>query len=350
VDRLTVTAPATLSVDCTPHRFMDKSLPLFHASNKSPATYNSSVNMYTTSAASATTASLFSNTAYPASGNRPHDSYSTEYDVYNANMMTKQIPFAGGQRYQSPPSNSINPDPLSPTLQVQPPSQSDGQIPAHGQVPCAPPVTAQTAAVTSNTRQFAGDHRFPPGRPPIQPLHSSTDARHYRNQSIDSALAVWGCDMPKCNSTPEDAYQSLSRMLEMLPVASDPYRPGKTQEPHKRVDSKDERCDPESFWTRDHEIHDLADNDRGAPAGEPLRGRFLTKREMNRRHNKVRAGGDRPAASASPPNRRVSAGTPGGLCPQAGFAPPDAANPAAASLQAPTLRLMRQVEMTTAAA
>jgi hypothetical protein len=116
------------------------------------------------------------------------------------------------------------------------------------------------------------------------------------------------------------------------------------------VDSKDERCDPESFWDRDYEIHDLADNDRDALAGDPRRGRFLTKQEMNRRHNKVRAGGDRPAASASPPNRRVSAGAPGGLCPQAGFAPSDAADPAAASPQAPTLRLMRQVKRTTTAA
>jgi hypothetical protein len=121
--------------------------------------------------------------------------------MYNANIMTKQIPPAGGQLSPSPPSNPINPDPLSFTLQVQPPSQSDGQIHAHGQVPCAPPVTAQTAAVTSNAPQFAGDHRFPPGRPPIQPLHYSTDARHYRNQSIDSALAVWGCDLQQCNST-----------------------------------------------------------------------------------------------------------------------------------------------------
>jgi hypothetical protein len=78
--------------------------------------------MYTTSAASATAASLLSITAYPASGNRPHhdDPYSTKYDMNNANMMTKQIPFAGGQRSPSPPSNSINPDPLSFTLQVQP--------------------------------------------------------------------------------------------------------------------------------------------------------------------------------------------------------------------------------------
>jgi hypothetical protein len=139
-------------------------------------------------------------------------------------------------------------------------------------------------------------------------------------------------------------------MLEMLPVESDPYRPGKKQEPPKRVDSKEARCDPESFWDRDFEILALADNDLDALAGDPRRGPFLTKREMNRRHNQVRAGGDRPAASASPPNRRVSAGTPGGLCQQAGIVPSDAVDPAATSPQAPTLRLMRQVERTTAAA
>ena len=156
--------------------------------------------------------------------------------------------------------------------------------------------------------------------------------------------------MPQCTSTPEAAYQNISRMLDMLPVAREPYRPEMTQEPHKRVYSKDERCDPESFGDREHEIHDLPDNDRVHLAGDPQRGRFLTKREMNRRHNKVRAGGDLPAASASPPNRRVSAGTPGGLCTLAGFAPSDVTDPAAALPQAPTLQLTRQAGRTTAAA
>jgi hypothetical protein len=41
-----------------------------------------------------------------------------------------------------------------------------------------------------------------------------------------------------------------------------------TQEPHKRVDSKDERCDSELFWDREHEIHDLPDNDREDLAGD----------------------------------------------------------------------------------
>ena len=335
---------------------MDEPPPLFlppsaHVNNNSYLTYNPSVNMYTTSAASATAASPLSNTAYPASGKRPHNPYSTEYDMTNANMMTEQIPLAGGQRSPSPPSNSINPNPLSSTLQVQPPSQNDGQIHAHGQVPCAPPVTAQTAAVTSNTSQFAGDHRYPPVRPPIQQPHTTTDTGYYRNQITASALAAWGPDMPRADTAnPEAAFQRLSRMFEMLPVASDPHRPKQKQEPQKRVDSTEWRCDPESFRDPECEIHVLADHDRDALAGDPRRGRFLTKREMNRRHDKARAGGDRPAALVSPPNRRVPAGTPVGSCPQAGFAPSDAADPAAASPQAPTLRLTRQVDQKVAAA
>ena len=153
------------------------------------------------------------------------------------------------------------------------------------------------------------------------------------------SIAAWSDRMPKYEADPKEAFESLLRMLDMPPVASVPFRPGLSQVPPKGVDREEARCDAAAFMDRDYEIYSLDDTGRGALAGDLQRGRFLTKKEMNRRLYRGRAGAVRPTESASSSHERVSAGAPGGVCQQVGGAFLDAAHLVATSPQAQPLQL-----------
>ena len=233
---------------------------------------------------------------------------------YSMNKATKSVPTAGDQRPPSSPTDSRSLDPLSSTRQMPPPSPIDAQVQARGPPPRALSVTDSPAAVTPNNLQFAGDHRFPPGRPPIR-------SRPDPNAALSAGLAAWG-DVITDRGTgtgPAAALEAIRKLLQSPHAAIDPLRTVLPQASFTEVDPATVRCDADSFRDPEHVIHSIIDNGCGAVPGDSQRGPFMTKKVMRRMLKGSRAGADRPAESADSQDRQDLTGTSGGTSNQGGL-------------------------------
>ena len=276
----------------------------------------------------------------------PRDDLTTDANPYRntnlnpyrtENSMNKetQSPSAGGLRSPSSPSSSNTLDPL--LLTQQQVQQRDAQATAHRSTHRAPSVTVIPATVMQNNLQFAGDHRFPPGRPTINRDISRPD----QTAAINSAVAAWGDVIPA--GRPVDLAASLRAIQNLLnsppAAAADIIRP-RQLEPFAEMDPASALCDPASFLDPEHKVCAIDDRDTQALDGSIKKSRLLPKRGMSRRLNGVPAGAGHLTDSIDLQDRRIPSGAPGNMSNARGSILPAPAVLAAAPLQVTPLRLM----------
>ena len=250
-----------------------------------------------------------------------------EYHEYGNNMISSS-PIAGGLR---PPSSSPNPTSqysLTDTRQELLPSPHDARSTHHGS-----PVTVPTAIVTMNNMQFSGDHRFPPGRPPIQ--GGRDISRPNQTAAINAAVAAWNDPIPNNGPTDLTALSgALRNLLHAPPAAANPISPMQL-EPFTEMDPASARCDPLLFADPEHEVHKFDCREDSLPILQERR--LLPKRGIQRRLNGPLAGVDLPNGSSD--SQALTPGTPGSDR-NLGKPPPVRVDPVVASPQVMPLRSM----------
>jgi hypothetical protein len=110
--------------------------------------------------------------------------------------------------------------------------------------------------------RFTGDHRFPPGRPPLDNSLSRPD----QTAALNKAFAAWGNretnDSPT-NST--DSLEAIRRVVDGAHAAAGTMRP--EREPFLEIEPASEKCDPASFLDPEHIVCSVALME-GLPAWE----------------------------------------------------------------------------------
>ena len=165
--------------------------------------------------------------------------------------------------------------------------------------------TVTPATVLTNAMQFSGDHRFPPGRPPI---NSKEISRPDQTTAINTAFAAWVDQTPE--EGPADSAASLEALRTLLHAPHAAAKPiGPTfMEPLAELDPSSAVCDPSSFLDPEYEVYMI---DREDPPATPHKNRMLPKRGMQRRLNGPRAGF---LFDESPVSQALVPVTPGGRC------------------------------------
>ena len=202
-----------------------------------------SVNPYTAPPASQSSYPQFTQGA-PVSNEHTYTlPYRTEY---SDNMKISSDPIAGNLRPSSTPSSSVlhSLDSFVATQQVLRPSNRDARCTRH-----VPSITDPTAPVMQNSPQFSGDHRFPPGRPPIRQT-----GRPNQTFAINAAFAAW--HQPPSDEPVNLAASSaaLHKLLHAPPMAAAPISTQQLK-PFKEMDPTSAICDPSPFADPEHEVH-----------------------------------------------------------------------------------------------
>ena len=155
-------------------------------------------------------------------------------------------------------------------------------------------ITAQTHPVRRNTSEFdgAGDHRFPPIRPPITHDRSRPDL----TESLDTALSAWCQRNPPRQWQVFEGQQASIRLQQLLdsfntaPANTDALAQG----PFPELPRSGSTFDPQSLRDPEHQVYTI-DDDEQTLDDQTKWGRLLSKRETNRRLNAHSAGIERAA-------------------------------------------------------
>lgn len=188
--------------------------------------------------------------------------------------------------------------------------------------------------------QFAGDYKFPPGRPPINKDISRPD----QTAAINRAFAAWGDDLPAGGAVDlEASSKALQNLLRHPTAAVNPICPAQLQ-PFMEMDPTQALCEPASFLDPEHIVHSI--DCRDAPPDDLQKVRLLPKRGMNRRLGGGTTVMDLPSVLNNSQASRVSTGTSDEMGATGGSIPLVPPHMAAAPRQVPLLRLIPSMEET----
>jgi hypothetical protein len=145
-------------------------------------------------------------------------------------------------------------------------------------------VTEITSTVTQHMTRFAGDHRFPPGRPPLDNSISRPD----QTAAINKGFAAWVTPETNDKTTnPAVSWEEIRRLVNgEAPAAAGTMR--LNREPFREMNPASKRCDANSFYDPEFILSSVDSKDD--PQGTARRGHMLPKREMSRRLNGSPAG------------------------------------------------------------
>ena len=177
---------------------------------------------------------------------------------YNTDITIHSFAIAGNLRFPSSPTTSLHSfidkrqEPLRDELTLRPAHHRD-----------VTSVTVISSTVTQNTTRFAGDHRFPPGRPP----NNNDISRPDQTAAINRALSLWANPEPCHRPTNSDCAASgeAIRLLIHAPPATAGPTVLKQMKTFEQM-ATTSVCDPMSFVDPEHIIRSV-DGTETRPGG-----------------------------------------------------------------------------------